>query len=72
LVVAIATIGVEGGHMTSSTASALIGAAVLTMLLFPILSVNLLDSSSSGKGKSSKGGRGRPRRPAVKPRKASA
>jgi Kef-type K+ transport system membrane component KefB len=69
LVVAIATIGVEGGHMRPSTAAALVGAAVLTMLFFPVFGLNLLrsgDKSGSGKGKKSK-----PRRTAAA-RKASA
>lgn len=70
LVVAIATIGVEGGHMLSSTAAALIGAAILTMLIFPILSMNLLHSSD--KGNTSDRGHGRPRRAAADPHKAGA
>jgi Kef-type K+ transport system membrane component KefB len=37
LVLAITTLAQEGGHMTSSTAAALIGAAVLSTLCYPIL-----------------------------------
>jgi Kef-type K+ transport system membrane component KefB len=37
LVLAITTLAQEGGHMRSSTAAALIGAAVLSTLFFPIL-----------------------------------
>jgi Kef-type K+ transport system membrane component KefB len=39
LVVAITTIGVEQGHMRSSTAAALVGAAVLSVLIFPSLAL---------------------------------
>jgi Kef-type K+ transport system membrane component KefB len=39
LVVAITTIGVEHGEMRSSTAAALVGAAVLSVLLFPSLAL---------------------------------
>jgi Kef-type K+ transport system membrane component KefB len=69
LVVAIATIGVEGGHMQPSTAAALIGAAVLTMLFFPILGLGLLRSGSKGASGTGKGSR--PRK-AGTPRKAGA
>jgi hypothetical protein len=34
---AITTIGVEHGHMRSSTAAALVGAGVLSVLIFPSL-----------------------------------
>ncbi len=37
LVVAIATIAVEGDHMRSETAAGLIGAAILSTLLFPLI-----------------------------------
>lgn len=43
LVVAIATLGVEEGHMLPSTAAALIGSAVLTMLFLPLLGIRLLE-----------------------------
>ena len=39
LVVAITAIGVEQGHMRSSTAAALVGAAVLSVLIFPSLAL---------------------------------
>jgi Kef-type K+ transport system membrane component KefB len=41
LVVAITTIGVEEGHMRSSTAAALVGAGVLSVLLYPALALAL-------------------------------
>ena len=41
LVVAITTIGVEQGHMRASTAAALVGAAVLSVLIFPSLALNV-------------------------------
>jgi Kef-type K+ transport system membrane component KefB len=37
LVLAITTLAVDGGHMRSSTAASLVGAAVLSTLCFPIL-----------------------------------
>lgn len=40
LVVAITTIGVEGGHMQSSTAAALVGAGVLSVLIYPSLALS--------------------------------
>jgi Kef-type K+ transport system membrane component KefB len=41
LVLAITTLAVEGGHMRASTAAALVGAAVLSTLVFPILALRL-------------------------------
>ncbi len=41
LVLAITTLAVETGHMRSSTAAALVGAAVLSTLIFPILGLRL-------------------------------
>lgn len=41
LVVAITTIGVDQGHMESSTAAALVGAGVLSVLLYPSLALAL-------------------------------
>jgi hypothetical protein len=41
LVIAITTLAVEGGHMRSSTAAALVGAAVLSTLVYPILGLRL-------------------------------
>lgn len=37
LVVAIAEIGVQGGHMRTDNAAALVGAGMLSVLLFPML-----------------------------------
>ena len=42
LVVAITTIGVEAGHMRTSTAAALVGAGALSVLLYPALALNLV------------------------------
>lgn len=39
LVVAITAIGVEGGHMRASTAAALVGAGVLSVLIYPSLAL---------------------------------
>jgi Kef-type K+ transport system membrane component KefB len=39
LVVAITAIGVDGGHMRSSTAAALVGAGVLSVLIYPSLAL---------------------------------
>jgi Kef-type K+ transport system membrane component KefB len=41
LVLAITTLAVAGGHMRASTAAALIGAAVLSTLVFPVLGLQL-------------------------------
>ncbi len=41
LVVAITTIAVDGGHMHSSTAAALVGAAMLSTLIFPFVGLAL-------------------------------
>jgi Kef-type K+ transport system membrane component KefB len=41
LVIAITTLAVEDGHMRASTAAALVGAAVLSTLVFPILGLRL-------------------------------
>jgi Kef-type K+ transport system membrane component KefB len=41
LVIAITTLAVEDGHMRRSTAAALVGAAVLSTLVFPILGLRL-------------------------------
>jgi hypothetical protein len=42
LVVAITTIGVDSGHMRSSTAAALVGAGVLSVLIYPSLALNAI------------------------------
>ncbi len=41
LVVAITTVAVEQGHMRSSTAAALVGAAIISTLTFPLLGLRL-------------------------------
>jgi Kef-type K+ transport system membrane component KefB len=41
LVVAITTIAVEQGHMRSSTAAGLVGAAILSTLVFPLVALRL-------------------------------
>jgi Kef-type K+ transport system membrane component KefB len=41
LVLAITTLAQDGGHMRSSTAAALIGAAVLSTLVYPIVGLRL-------------------------------
>jgi Kef-type K+ transport system membrane component KefB len=41
LVVAITTIAVEDGHMRSSTASALVGAGIVSTLVFPLVGLRL-------------------------------
>ncbi len=41
LVVAITTLATEGGHMTSSTAAGLVGAAMLSTLIFPFVAIAL-------------------------------
>jgi Kef-type K+ transport system membrane component KefB len=41
LVVAITTIAIDAGHMRSSTAAALVGAAIVSALVFPLLGMRL-------------------------------
>jgi Kef-type K+ transport system membrane component KefB len=41
LVVAITTLAVEDGHMRASTAAALVGAAILSTLIFPLLAARI-------------------------------
>lgn len=41
MVLAITTLAVAGGHMRASTAAALVGAAVLSTLVFPVLGLRL-------------------------------
>jgi Kef-type K+ transport system membrane component KefB len=50
LVVAITTLGVETGHMSSSAAAGLVGAGMLSMLLFPLMSLRLLARPSARPG----------------------
>ena len=47
LVVAITTIAVEEGHMRSSTAASLVGAAILSTTIFPIVGLRLRSSGSA-------------------------
>jgi Kef-type K+ transport system membrane component KefB len=42
LVVAITTVAQDGGHMSSATAAALVGAAILSTLIFPLAGLSLL------------------------------
>jgi Kef-type K+ transport system membrane component KefB len=48
LVVAITTVAVDGGHMRSSTAAALVGAAVLSTLIFPFIGLALRRGGTTG------------------------
>jgi hypothetical protein len=41
LVVAITTVAVETGHMRLSTASALVGAAMISTLVYPLVALRL-------------------------------
>jgi hypothetical protein len=41
LVLAITALAIAGGHMHASTAAALVGAAVLSTLVFPVLGLQL-------------------------------
>jgi Kef-type K+ transport system membrane component KefB len=47
LVVAITTIGVDSGHMRPSTAAALVGAGVRSVLIYPALGINTLRGARS-------------------------
>jgi Kef-type K+ transport system membrane component KefB len=47
LVIAIATLAQDAGEMRSSTAAALIGAAVLSTLVYPILGLRLRQSAAT-------------------------
>jgi Kef-type K+ transport system membrane component KefB len=58
LVVAIATVAVDGGHMRSSTAAALVGAALLSTLILPFIGLALRrgdDVSREAGGRSTPG-----------------
>jgi Kef-type K+ transport system membrane component KefB len=48
LVVAITSIAVEQGHMHSSTAAGLVGAAIISTLIFPLVALKLRRGSESG------------------------
>ncbi len=45
LVVAITTVAQDGGHMSSSTAAALVGAAILSTLIFPLVGLSVRKSA---------------------------
>jgi Kef-type K+ transport system membrane component KefB len=47
IVVAITTIAVDGGHMRTSTAAALVGAAILSTLIFPIVGERLRGAATA-------------------------
>jgi Kef-type K+ transport system membrane component KefB len=49
LVVAITTLATEGGHMRSSTAAGLVGAAILSTLIFPFIGL-ALRKTTAGRG----------------------
>jgi Kef-type K+ transport system membrane component KefB len=53
LVVAITTIAVDQGHMRSSTAAALVGAAILSTLIFPFVGLALRRRDRAGSGAAS-------------------
>ena len=48
LVVAITTLAVEGGHMHSSTSAALVGAAILSTLIYPFVGLALRKGADGG------------------------
>jgi Kef-type K+ transport system membrane component KefB len=50
LVVAITTLAIEGGHMKSSTAAGLVGAAMLSTLVFPFVGLALRKRSEAETG----------------------
>jgi Kef-type K+ transport system membrane component KefB len=50
LVVAITTIAVDTGNMHSSTAAALVGAAILSALIFPVVGLRLRQREEEGAG----------------------
>ena len=41
LVVAITTVAIDEGHMRSSTAAGLVGAAILSTLIYPLIGLRL-------------------------------
>ena len=48
LVLAITTLAQDGGHMRASTAASLVGAAVLSTLVYPLVALRLHDERPSG------------------------
>jgi Kef-type K+ transport system membrane component KefB len=59
LVVAITTVAVQGGHMRSDTAAGLVGAAILSTLVFPLIGLRLR-RDAEGKEDESLGAEPRP------------
>ncbi len=52
LVVAITTLAVDSGHMRSSTSAGLVGAAIVSTLIYPFVAMALRrGSSASGPGR---------------------
>ena len=51
LVVAITTIAIETGHMRASTAAGLVGAAMLSTLVFPFVGLALLQGRRARRGR---------------------
>ena len=49
LVVAITTIAVDGGHMHAGTAAALVGAAMLSTLIFPLVGLSLRSENKAAR-----------------------
>jgi Kef-type K+ transport system membrane component KefB len=47
MVVAITTLAVDGGHMRAATAAALVGAAILSTLVFPLVGLRLRSTASA-------------------------
>lgn len=47
IVVAITTLAVDGGHMRSATAAALVGAAILSTLIFPLVGLRLRSAATA-------------------------
>jgi Kef-type K+ transport system membrane component KefB len=48
LIVVITHLGVQAGHMRTSTAAAMVGAGMLSIVLYPLLGKALLDRSAAG------------------------
>ncbi|MEU9251314.1 cation:proton antiporter [Streptomyces sp. NPDC048270] len=58
LVVAITTLGVEAGQVEPGEAAALVGAGMLSVLVFPLAGLRLRAGSRSGRGAGGEGGAG--------------
>jgi Kef-type K+ transport system membrane component KefB len=50
LVVAITTLAIDAGHMKSSTAAGLVGAAIISTLIFPLLGARIRRSGEPAAG----------------------